>query len=306
MSKFLDCISNNAQKVGFQLRKNSPDILVGIGIIGVVVGTVLACRATLKAKPVIEEHKEKVKDIREKYEHTVGLEKERDKNITKEYFKTSLELTKLYAAPVLISAASILSIVGSHKILTDRNMATAAAYTALSQTLRGYRKRVADKIGEDEERNIWVSPNKKELEEVSNSVTADDEKKKKKIEENAKKNVPQIGQYARIFDCGNPGWDDNPEFTLYFLRAAETQANNLLEAKGFLFLNEVYDQLGFERTQMGQLVGWLYDPKVVHKIDFGIYDIHDPEKRNFVNGVEQSIILDFNVDGVILNKIPNK
>ena len=68
----------------------------------------------------------------------------------------------------------------------------------------------------------------------------------------------------------------------------------------------MYDLLGIQRTSAGQVVGWIYDesnPIGDNYVDFGIYDLHDEAKRNFVNGYERTILLDFNVDGDILNMI---
>ena len=64
--------------------------------------------------------------------------------------------------------------------------------------------------------------------------------------------------------------------------------------------------LGIPRTQAGQIVGWIYDEKHPigdNKVDFGIYNTYNEANRNFVNGYERTILLDFNVDGNILDMI---
>jgi hypothetical protein len=69
-----------------------------------------------------------------------------------------------------------------------------------------------------------------------------------------------------------------------------------------VFLNEVYDMLGAKRTRAGAVMGWFYDKEGKYSdnyIDFGIFDIHNEKACDFVNGIEKSIILDFNVDGRI-------
>ena len=112
--------------------------------------------------------------------------------------------------------------------------------------------------------------------------------------------------YAIIFDDGNTGWDKDPELTKFFLIQQQNYANDLLKSRGHLFLNEVYDMLGAKRTKAGAQVGWVYDEKNAsgdNFVDFGIFDINNPKARDFVNGYERVIILDFNVDGVILDLI---
>ena len=63
--------------------------------------------------------------------------------------------------------------------------------------------------------------------------------------------------------------------------------------------------LGIPATRAGQQVGWIYDKNDPNKdnfVDFGIYDTNRPSNRDFVNGYERTILLDFNVDGNILNE----
>ena len=116
-----------------------------------------------------------------------------------------------------------------------------------------------------------------------------------------------ICDYARIWYEGNPGWSKDPQHNLIYLKHIQRQANDLLQSRGHLFLNEVYDMLGFPRIADGQEIGWIYDEK--HPIgdnfvDFGIYVNGDDEaKRNFVNGYERSVLIDFNHDGNIMQYI---
>lgn len=304
MSKILDTMTNSVRTAGFELKKHSPEIMIGAGIVGAIVSTILACRATLKAKPVVEEHKKKVEAIHEAYDdpEVNYPEQAKNKDVVRTYAYTGFQLIKLYAVPAALAAVSYASIVGSHKIMSDRNMQATAAYMTLSEMVRGYRGRVAEKLGKDEEGELWIKPTREELKKAAEEAKADPEEKKK----NRKKLPYKPGRYARIVDEGCPWWDENPEFTLWGLRAAETTANNLLETRKFLFLNDVYDILGFERTQEGNMVGWIYDPTVIHKIDFGIYDTRDPQKARFLDGTEPNVIIDFNVDGPILNKLPKE
>lgn len=120
------------------------------------------------------------------------------------------------------------------------------------------------------------------------------------IEETKKKPDVEVSPYAKFFDDACVGWSRDPEANLMFLKAQENYANDLLEARGHLFLNDVYNMLGMPNTKTGQVVGWVYNvenPIGDNHVDFGIYDEHN---SNFVNGYENTILLDFNVDGNIL------
>ena len=108
-----------------------------------------------------------------------------------------------------------------------------------------------------------------------------------------------LSVYARFFDEGCEQWSKNPEYNLMFLRSQQNYYNDMLKSRGHVFLNEVYDALGIPRTQAGAVVGWMISDNGDNFIDFGVFDGDRPRARDFVNGYERSILLDFNVDGVI-------
>jgi hypothetical protein len=112
--------------------------------------------------------------------------------------------------------------------------------------------------------------------------------------------------FARIYDDGNPGWAKDPQTNLTFLKYQQAAATQILKSQGYLFLNDVYEMLGFPKTKEGQVAGWIYNEKEPigdNFVDFGIYDVTKAPARDFVNGYERSIVLDFNVDGQILEFI---
>lgn len=126
-----------------------------------------------------------------------------------------------------------------------------------------------------------------------------------KEHETEKKSERNVSQYARFFDSGCAAWNEDPEYNLLFLKQQQNYANDLLKAKGHLFLNEVYDMLTIPRSKAGQVVGWVYNdenPIGDNRVDFGIYAEHN---TSAINGFERSILLDFNVDGDILKYIDN-
>lgn len=285
------------------LEKHSPTILFGAGIAGMVGSTILACRATLKVDEVLEEAKGKLEQTRElkhrefspreKLEYT---EKDQKRDASIIYVQTSVKIARLYAPAVLLGTASTLSLMHSHNILSKRNAALTAAYAALEKGFNEYRQRVVEKYGEEEDRNFRYGSQQVE---VVNEVTG----KKEKVTRVADGD-PSI--YARFFDPLSPSWSREPEYNLIFLKAQQNWANDMLRARGHVFLNEVYDSLGIPRSKAGSVVGWVlanYDTD--NYIDFGIFDGDSYNVRDFVNGREGAILLDFNVDGVIYDKIDN-
>ena len=304
-TELMNNVSRSINRIGFILKKHSPEILAATGTIGVVTSAVMACKATTKLGTILEKTKTDMEVIRTAMEHPEYLEPEKyteddgKNDIRILYAKTGLNVIKLYAPSVILGGLSITAMLTSNNILRKRNIALAAAYTAVDKGFKEYRSRVVERFGEEMDRELRYNLKSKEIEE-----TVVDEKGKEKT---VKKTVNVVDPstysvYARFYDDGCNGWTKNPEDNLYFLKCQENYANDLLKTRGHLFLNEVYDMLGIPRTQAGQIVGWVYDEKNPvgdNFVDFGILDLYDEKKREFVNGYERTILLDFNVDGEI-------
>ena len=298
-------------KIGLILKKNSPKILMGVGIAGSVVSTVLACKATLKVKDILDEKNKTVEQIHNCVEdNTVDYnEEDKKKDLTILYAQTGVKLAKLYLPSIALGALSIASIISGYKILNKRNIALAAAYTVVDKGFKNYRKNVVERFGEEVDRELRHNIKAKQIEEKYIDKDGNEKTRKKKVYEISEDKKPGegISEYAKFFDEWNTDeHSKDPEYNLMFLRKQQDYANEVLKHQGYLFLNEVYDMLGIPRTQAGQVVGWIYDennPTGDNYVDFGIYDLHDQQKRDFVNGLERNILLDFNVDGVIYDKI---
>lgn len=297
-------------KTSLALKKHSPELLITAGIVGTIASGVLACKATLKVNEITDESKENIEKIREAAEKgctAVGKEYTQEdckKDLTIVYTQTGVKLVKLYAPAVTLGVASIVSILTAHKILRGRYLAMTAAYTAVEKGFKEYRGRVVERFGEAVDRELRYNIKAKEVEEVVVNEDGTETVVKNTVE------VADLGGpesvYARIYDVGNVGWTKDPEANLYFLKQQEAYANDRLQKRGHLFLNEVYEMLGFPLTKIGQCVGWIYDEKNPlgdNYVDFGIYNKHSEGNVRFVNGYERSVVLDFNVDGNILDRI---
>lgn len=148
--------------------------------------------------------------------------------------------------------------------------------------------------------NITIEIDDEELKELFN-LKSEDEFPKNRIEDEV-----NVSQYAKVFDDGCVRWTKDSEVNLIYLKEQQNYCNYLLKSKGHLFLNEVYDILGIPRTKAGAIVGWVYDEKNPigdNFVDFGIYDTNDERNSDFINGYKSTAILDFNVDGNILDYI---
>lgn len=302
-------------KAGFQLKKHSPEILVVTGVVGTVVGAVLACKATTKLHAVLDETKEKIDMYHQGVEDgqvktmvdgelvVVDYSQEDStRDISIAYAQTGLKIAKLYAPAVAVGALSITSILAGHNILRKRNLALAAAYTAVDTGFKEYRGRVIKRFGEQLDKELKYDIKAKEVEET----VVDEKGKEKTVKKTVEVADPVAAHspYTFCFDETATGWVKDAESNKFFLMRQQDYANEKLKARGYLFLNEVLDMVGLPRCRAGQTVGWIYDeqnPLGDNYVDFGMLNIHSEPARAFMNGLERSIWLDFNVDGDILN-----
>ena len=284
-------------------KKHSPTILFGAGVVSMVGSTVLACRATLKLDEVLEQTQHDLraaKSVREGHPEKYS-ENDRKKDTAIIYFRGVTGMAKLYAPSVLLGAAGVCCLTKSHSILKERNLALTAAYVAVDEAFKTYRERVVDRYGEDVDRELRY-----EAEEVD---IIDEETGKVITSTRVAPGMPS--GYARWFDEENNNWNapPNDEYNWLFLRQNQNWANDMLHARGHLFLNEVYGMLGLDHTSAGSIVGWIYDRDNEHGdnyVDFGCWGNDDGQPLDFFNGREGSILLDFNVDGPIWQQIDER
>ena len=301
-------VKTAAKKAMFNVKKHSPEILIVAGIAGVVTSAVMACKATMKVNEVLAETKENINKVHDVMADQGISEKEYSKEDSARdlaiiYGKACVKLAKLYGPAIALGGLSLTAIVCSNNILRKRNVALAAAYTAIDTSYKQYRSRVIEKFGENVDREMKYGIKAVQIEEK----TVDENGKKKTVKKTVEVVNPyDYSDYARFFDVGNPNWEKDSEYNLMFLKRQQAYANDKLKANGYLFLNEVYDMLGIPKSKAGQVVGWIYDPENGtgdNYVDFGIYNVNREAARDFVNGYERTILLDFNVDGNIWEKM---
>mgnify|MGYP007101845340 CR=1 FL=1 len=304
-------------KVGMSFRKHTPEILTGLGIAGGIATVVVACKQTTKLSPIVEEHKKNIDaihEVRKENDEVKYTEKDYKKDLTTTYVQTGIKLTKLYSPAIGLGAASIACILGGHNVLSKRNIALTAAYTAIDNGFKEYRSRVAERFGDKIEKQIrYGIKEEKKYEEADIQENVDAAKELESCDPghlDALELDFNPSEFCRYYDETCAGWQNDSSYNLEFLLLQQRTANDMLRKRGYLFLNEVYDLLGIPDTQAAHVVGWVYRPKDPNHhgdnfVDFGIFKpncIMGEDKRRFVNGYENVILLDFNVDGTILDK----
>ena len=309
-------VNSSFNKIGFKLKKHSPEILVVAGVVGTVVSAVMACKATTKASDILEKAKEDINSIHDCAANEEFVEEYTPEDVKKDltivYVQTGIKLAKLYAPAVALGALSIGSILASNNILRKRNVALAAAYATVDKGFKEYRNHVVERFGEEVDRELKHGIKAKKIEKV---IVGEDGKEKKVKETISVVEKDSLSDYSFFFDESNPYWEKDGNYNRMFLLAQQQYANDKLRANGYLFLNDVLDTLGIPRTKAGQIVGWIYNPDNPNGdnyVDFGIYETYRRDEEAFVKDkamrerfgkeiYERVVLLDFNVDGNILD-----
>lgn len=294
-------------KTKLGIKKHSPEILVAAGIGTGIVAAIVACKQTIKANDIVAEARKSLQNIEDVKELAANNEVEYTEENEQEDRKTigmqvAVGMVKTYALPVGLGILSITCILAGHHILKKRNVALAAAYSALSTDFMNYRKHVVDKYGKDVD---FMLKNGLEKQIIANQVVDPETGEVKETKEEVLTyEGDKLSQYARVFDeVGSTQWTPSADHNRAFLLMEQNYFNERIRTRGYIFLNEVYERLGFRPTKAGSVVGWVYQNADYEGIDFGIFTAHTQKAAEFLEGTEPSIILDFNVQGDILSLV---
>lgn len=284
-------LTRNIGRKVLLVKKNSPHIFFVGGVAGVVGSTVLACRATLKLEDTLDKIRKEVDQaspVERLEDGRFVADEERVQHFGRVCIRSGVRLGRLYGPSIAVGAVSVAALTGSHVQLVRRNAALTATVAAISKAYDDYRLRVQQAIGEERELDIYR------------------DMREETVEIDGKKTVVRtcgpygFSPYARLFEESNMNWKKDAELNRIFLECQQNYANHLLRSRGHLFLNEVYDALGLERSKAGQVVGWVYEGDGDGYVDFGMYE---ESSVPFVEGHERNVWLDFNVDGVVYDKL---
>ena len=301
-TEIMKSVNGVTSKAVMKLKKHSPEILVVAGIAGTVVSAVLACKATTKVAEILDETKGTLDTIHDGMETGAinGQEyttEDGKKDTVVVYAQTGMKLAKLYGPAIILGTLSITSILASNNILRKRNVALGAAYAAIDKSFKEYRGRVIERFGEQVDTELKYGIKAKKFEEIEVDPETGKEKKVKKTVMVADPNLQS--DYAVYFDSKSRNYETNPDYNRMFLKAQQAFANDKLQTRGHLFLNEVLDDLDLPRTPAGQIVGWTKDGPDGY-VNFRLVEV---ERETEDGRHEPALLLDFNVEGNIWEKM---
>lgn len=284
----LGIVTRFVGRAGLVLSKHAPTILTAAGTAGFIGTTVLASKATLKVEETISEEAALLVKVHEAHEAGKLTDKDATHDKVVLYSRMTTKLVKLYAPALILGAASIASLATGHGIMLKRNASLAAAYAAVDQAFKTYKKKIESKFGKEAVLDALVSTPQEDLtkdEMTLEAVTA----------------VDGVSPYGVIFDEDNVNWSADEDLAKLHLDCQQQYANDILQTRGHIFLNEVYKMLGFPHTPAGAVTGWVKG-QGDDFVDFNIFDgMFEGEGKNGRTVTKWA--LDFNVDGVMWDKI---
>lgn len=289
------------KKVGFKLYEVRPEILLGVGAVSVLAGTVLACMKTKDAEPIIENAKEQKEELDFVRNNVQAEEKPTFKEYIRVYARAGYELGKVYLVPGTLWIGGMVSIFGSHGDMRTRYGKVLANSVAFKKFFDEYRKLVAEKIGEEAERELYFGAETEEFEVEEKDPETGETKTVKKRGKVLRKQPGSM--YARNFTKRTSDEFDTRSYNDMFLDAKIESLNNDLKLVPFMTLNEVYDALGLKpgygKCPEGMTVGWVWNPKIergdrqiiVERLE-GWEETWDPVYEKYV--MKPCLRLDFN------------
>ena len=300
-------------KLGLWGKRHSPELLIAGGILSAAASVGLGIYATTKLNKVVKPYNDKIDEIKKNLNDDNKIQnnevdvKQLKKELTTTYIKASLKITALYLPSVLCFGSSVCCVLGSHKIMRGRNLALAAACSTLEQSYAAYRARVKKEFGEEVEEKLFNNVTKEKVE-VIDPKTGKTKTKTIEVEN------PSDDNWKVIFDNGNYCWENNALLNFEYLMNKQDFLNDKLMRKGYMFLNEVYEELGYTTAMLGykkarasHILGWIYDPKDTTRNSYISFGLTQPGTRVPLPRVAEQIqnnfpsfALSFNVDGDIL------
>lgn len=302
-TEIMKSVSGITNKTVMKLKKHSPEILVVAGVVGAVASAVIACKATTKVGKITEEAKDMIDSIHESEKNGITpagetyTKEDAQKELAVTYIQTGIKYAQLYAPAVILGSLSITSILASNNILRKRNVALGAAYAAIDKSFKEYRGRVIERFGEQVDHELKYNIKAKKFEEIE---TDPETGKQKKVKKTVMVTDPNLqSDYAVYFDNKSRNYETNMDYNRMFLKAQQQFANDKLQARGHIFLNEVLDDLDLPRSPAGQIVGWTKDGPDGY-VNFRILEV---ERETEDGRHEPALLLDFNVEGDIWSQM---
>lgn len=274
------------------LKANSPRILVVGGIVVMGAAAIVACKQTLKLEDEIEPEVLEIEEVNDVTSqpgiHNMDVYNKRK---YKAYRGVAVKCGKLYVLPAGIFLLGAGMTFKGHMILEKRNAALALAFTALKRSFDDYRARVIAKHGDEWDQRLLNGEKWDEVDGFADKVVTRDWEASEK------------DPYNRVFSQSTSRhWQDDLGSNKYFLECQQRFAQERLNRRGYIYLSDIYEDLGFSESDISRQVGWKITTnedgtRNVPWVDFGL---NKNMPKDWTYNREKAVYLDFNCQGLII------
>lgn len=300
-------VAKAAAPVVTKIKANSPTILLIGGCACIIGGGILMARAGWKAREIEDLVEIEIEGL----ELVEGHDDEIETRIREVHHDGTVDMVKQFILPGSLILGGVGMVCCGFKIQGARLVAAVAYSAAVEQAFENYRRNVISDQGPSADAKYMSGEHL-----VKTDIYEEDEdgKTKKRKEEVVARGISG-SPYSMCFDDSNPNWENDRASNMTWLLQKQEYVNNVMlrnKPDGILTLNEVLEELGFPRTPEGQYVGWEYKPDPNKSlgdgyVDFGLSEVllddEIEQARTERRNPEPSIWVDFNVDGMVIDKL---
>lgn len=278
-------------------KAHAPTIMVVSGVVSMGASVIGASKQTLKVEETLVPHVESLEKIQtgrdldlDGYDDKAA---QRDKIVV--YTRVAKDLTKLYFVPGVFFVGGACLVFGGHRMLLQRNATLAMAFTGIKKAYDTYRANVREEFGAEADQAMLHGY---KIREVIDPVTGSVQTVNVRDWD-----AEHVDPYNRVFGRGeSTQWHDDIGVNKLFIAGQQRMAQILLGNRGYLYLSEVYEALGFPETDISRVVGWKagFNPdgsKEIPVLDFGL---DRPMPDDWKYSKDNAIYLDFNCQGLII------
>lgn len=232
-------------------------LIMGVGIVTGLVGTFFACKATVKMVEKAEEHRQLIADTKANCAEQGLDEKATSKEVMKAYRHITVDYVRKYWPAVGLLVVGYGLVIHAHNVEVAKNEALLSAYIGLEQFLGKYRARVAERVGAEQEAEIF---------------------KQAQIDQ-ANENV--IGEYAGDFVNGSYlMYNENcaeyelgcPQANAFMADTIQREIDMKFETGAPVYVNDLMRAAG--HTEIAGGYQWIWRKGLTDKPDF---KLHDPD-----------------------------
>jgi Family of unknown function (DUF6353) len=219
----------SAEQIKKSMSRNSPTILTGFAVGGLIATVISAIKSTPKAMEILD------------YEKRYRDQEEQDPDYKKPIdILDTIELTwKYYIPTIVMGIVTTTCIIGANSIGMRRNAALASLFSITETTLKEYQAKVVETIGEKKEENI-------------RSEIAKD-----KVNEKPPTDSTIILTNKGTYLCLDVFSGRYFRSDVEAIRHAENEFNHKLLREGWLSINDFYDILELDPIELGNEMGWI-------------------------------------------------